>query len=79
MISRHVRRVVARILESSNLGVIRGEALPYLNTNPDHDSWNPDERLGEGPGATVKEWDVMVVNNPKMINAQVIPGKSGAT
>jgi len=81
MLSRHVRRVVSRILAASNLGVVRGDvSVPYINDQSGGaggDTWDPDVELGAGARRThgeEKEWDVMVVNDPKMINAQVVPG-----
>jgi hypothetical protein len=70
--SRHVRRVVSRILAASNLGVVRGEDTPFSYIE------SPDGGVGGGRSARIpeqeREWDVMVVNNPNMVNAQVVPG-----
>ena len=84
-LSRHVRRVVSRILHASNLGVLRGEAQqsfsPFgVRSNFEGDSWNPDADSGaatdSGPTyGPSKEWDVIVVNDPKMINAMASPGR----
>ncbi|KAF8152548.1 peptidase family M48-domain-containing protein [Crassisporium funariophilum] len=87
-ISRHVYRVVTRILQASNLGVIRGStqsAQPSilsrfgLGTDTFGNAWNPDSDVGAAadPGPTYgpdKEWDVIVVNDRKMINAMASPG-----
>ncbi|PFH49167.1 hypothetical protein AMATHDRAFT_76345 [Amanita thiersii Skay4041] len=88
-ISRHVRRVVQRILTANNLGIVMGTAGPNvqflsprssLNATEDGDLWDPDRELRKsspGPGSTFgpeKEWEVVVVNNPKVINAMVVPG-----
>jgi len=85
-ISRHVGRVVSRILHSSNLGIPHGEVQPSLSPfglRPDFegDAWNPDVDFGaaKDPGPSYgpnKEWDVIVVNNPKMINAMASPGSA---
>ena len=81
MLSRHVRRVVSRILAASNLGVVRGDVpVSYLNDQnggAGNDPWDPDVELRVGARQThgeEREWDIMVVNDPKMINAQVVPG-----
>ena len=85
-ISRHVRRVVTRILQASNLGSIRGEERqillsPFgLRVDTEGNVWNPDTDLGAAkiPGESYgpkKEWDVIVVNDKKMINAMANPGK----
>ena len=81
-LSRHVRRVVSRILHASNLGILHGEAhSPFgVRSNFEGDNWNPDADLGAatdpnpayGPS---KEWDVIVVDDPKMINAMASPGR----
>ena len=88
-LSRHVRRVVTQILHASNLGCIRGEQKPSLlspfgwSVDPEGNSWNPDTDVGaaRNPGAAygpTKEWEVIVVNDMKMINAMASPGKSVA-
>lgn len=80
-LSRHVRRVVSRILQASNLGILHGEAhSPFVRSNFEGDNWNPDADLGAttNPGPTYgpsKEWDVIVVDDPKMINAMASPGR----
>ncbi|RDB18944.1 Mitochondrial metalloendopeptidase OMA1 [Hypsizygus marmoreus] len=80
-LSRHVRRVVARILTSSNLGVIRGDTGPLsaVHVSPvpfaaEEVAWNPDAQYGNTTAGPEKEWDVIVVNDSKMINAQAVPG-----
>lgn len=85
-LSRHVRRVVSRILHASNLGILHGEAQPLVSpsfgvrSNFEGDAWNPDADFGAAtdPGPSYgpsKEWDVIVVNDPKMINAMASPGR----
>lgn len=43
------------------------------------DGWNPYTELEVGASGTTPteqmEWDVMVVNNPKIVNAHVVPGE----
>ncbi|KAF8885540.1 peptidase family M48-domain-containing protein [Gymnopilus junonius] len=84
-LSRHVRRVVSRILHASNLGVLRGEEQrthlsPFgMGWDSEGNVWNPDVEFGAardpkpvyGP---TKEWDVIVVNDSKVINAMANPG-----
>jgi len=79
-LSQHVRRVVSRILAASNLGVIRGVDVLYSSVGgAGGDGWDPDAEVGaRGPGwvpGQEREWDVMVVNDPKVVNAEVVPGK----
>ncbi|KAH6879680.1 peptidase M48 family protein [Coprinopsis sp. MPI-PUGE-AT-0042] len=89
VITRHVRRVVSRILTASNLGTLRGERQPEdVNlfgvvggnfpggfggfSTPDSDfgaATRPNEAYGPE-----KEWDVIVVNDKKMVNAMAAPG-----
>ncbi|TFK32035.1 peptidase M48 family protein [Crucibulum laeve] len=79
-ITRHVRRVVSRILTYSDLGTLSGDSTPRF-TSPFNmsggDDWTPDADFGAssqkayGPN---KEWDVIVVNDNKMINAMAVPG-----
>jgi hypothetical protein len=82
--TRHVRRVVGRILAASNLGVLQGAEAPYSSSYNDSvissggggDAWDPDAqfstRRSSGEG---REWDVIVVNDSKTVNAQVVPGE----
>ncbi|KAF8639023.1 hypothetical protein AX17_001775 [Amanita inopinata Kibby_2008] len=85
-ISRHVRRVVQRILTSNNLGIVKGgmnvHSLPTRLTLGEFggDIWEPDTDFRQASSVSgsslspEKEWDVIVVNNPKMINAMAVPG-----
>ncbi|KAF8057445.1 peptidase family M48-domain-containing protein [Lyophyllum atratum] len=96
-ISRHVHRVVSRILTASNLGHIRGEPPTSHFLSPtahqthgqagEEAAWNPDAQFrhgsenegGGGRGSRgveghEREWDVIVVNDNKMINAMALPG-----
>jgi len=76
-LSRHVLRVASRILSASNLGVVRGETtqpaliLPFVQGGDGNSSKNSVNTFG----STV-EWDVIVVNDRKIINALASPGKS---
>ncbi|KAF4622327.1 hypothetical protein D9613_009074 [Agrocybe pediades] len=84
-LTRHVRRVATRILQSSNLGILRGDEQPNflspfgLGLDLEGNSWNPDAELGaaKDPGPVygpTKEWDVIVVNDMKTVNAMASPG-----
>ncbi|KAF6752363.1 peptidase family M48-domain-containing protein [Ephemerocybe angulata] len=84
-VSRHVRRVVSRILTASNLGVVQGEQTANTSpfgfggvggfggfSTPDSSfgaSTHPSEAYGPQ-----KEWDVVVVADRKTINAMATPG-----
>jgi metalloendopeptidase OMA1, mitochondrial len=84
-LSQHVKRVIGHILAASNLGIVHPtEEIPYLPLLNSHsasegenDGWNSasgdatETKISSGE----KEWDVMVVNDPKTVNAQVVPGK----
>jgi len=79
MLSRHVRRVVSRILAASNLGIIRGGDTPSsyitgITGAVGADEWDPDAEVGVEPQRQERQWDIMVVNDPKMVNAQAVPG-----
>ncbi|KIK36189.1 hypothetical protein CY34DRAFT_811477 [Suillus luteus UH-Slu-Lm8-n1] len=80
-VTRHVQRVVSRILESSDLGQLRsseprrslGEALddfwsenPFTSGRPSGESSTP-----ESGG---KEWNLLVVNDPSVVNAMATFG-----
>ncbi|EAU81629.1 peptidase M48 family protein [Coprinopsis cinerea okayama7 len=85
-ITRHVRRVVSRILTASNLGTLRGEKRPedtmfgFGNvfggfggfSTPDSD-FGAATQPNESYGPE-KEWDVIVVNDRNMVNAMAAPG-----
>lgn len=84
-LTRHVHRVVKRILHASNLGSIRGEEKPSvpspfgLGTDAEGLMWNPDVDVGAArdPGSSYgpkKEWDVIVVDDRKVVNAMANPG-----
>ncbi|KAF9524509.1 peptidase family M48-domain-containing protein [Crepidotus variabilis] len=83
--TRHVHAVASRILRASNLGRIRGEHKPEepssvgLFKDSQGNSRNPDADVGaaEDPGLSYgpqKEWDVIVVNDRKTVNAYASPG-----
>ncbi|OCH92389.1 hypothetical protein OBBRIDRAFT_791378 [Obba rivulosa] len=74
---RHVRRVVARILEANRLGTLDDDARPHRALVPD-DAWMPEDDAAHGLGTGVgagharqKEWTLVVVNDDKIVNAAV--------
>ena len=83
-ISIHVRRIVTRLLHANNLGFIKEEKaapslLPFGVFEDNEASWNPDMQYEAtaNPAAVYgpsKEWNVLVVNDLKTVNAMAIPG-----
>lgn len=76
-LSRHVLRVASRILSASNLGVVRVESANSVSMLPfaqgrDGGGYRSNSSANDS-GSTVT-WDVVVVNNPKIINALATPG-----
>jgi len=74
-INIHVTRVVSQLLQSSNLGIVRSEHASSAS-NTDDEFWQSDAGLREDPvpGSGTKEWTVMVVNDPKTVNAMAAFG-----
>ncbi|KAH9840613.1 peptidase family M48-domain-containing protein [Rhodofomes roseus] len=73
-LTRHVRRVVERILEASNLGTLTppepAHALPF--GEPDGGLWHPapaGHKSGVPPTVGGKQWNLMVVNDDREVNA----------
>ncbi|EGO22941.1 hypothetical protein SERLADRAFT_471477 [Serpula lacrymans var. lacrymans S7.9] len=79
-LTRHVRRVVINILESSDLGTLRSDGpAPITTKSPDGDVWGGDVFREDShselvPGSGGREWNLLVVNDPKMINAMATVG-----
>ena len=78
-----VTRIVARILESSNLGTVKKDFIPR-QVPPDSAaegndwSWDPDSGGGgvePVPGVGAKEWMVLVVNDMQTANASAAFGE----
>ncbi|KAL1942267.1 hypothetical protein VTO73DRAFT_6331 [Trametes versicolor] len=69
-VTRHIRRVVERILEANNLGKLKpsGEQPRVL---PSVDVWSAigADDLPPDVGGNLKEWHLFVVNDDKMVNA----------
>ncbi|KAF9814269.1 hypothetical protein IEO21_05208 [Rhodonia placenta] len=70
-VTRHVRRVVTRILESSNLGTLSSPESTYLPTHgASDDLWSPQTQTDDvPPGAGGRQWNLMVVNDDRIVNA----------
>ncbi|KAH0580173.1 hypothetical protein H2248_001697 [Termitomyces sp. 'cryptogamus'] len=80
IISRHVRRIVAQILSASSLGHIRrGSAHDLALSNGSsqpwdaNELWDPDAQ-NQNTFEAQREWEVVVVHDPKVINAMAVPG-----
>ncbi|KZT03044.1 uncharacterized protein LAESUDRAFT_729551 [Laetiporus sulphureus 93-53] len=72
-ITRHVRRVATRILESSGLGTLESEDTAYLHHAPPRDNqWLPTSHAELPPGIEGKEWNLMVVNDDRVPNAMCV-------
>ncbi|KAL0063488.1 metalloendopeptidase [Marasmius tenuissimus] len=75
-LSNHVRRVVSQILSASNLGIVKSHHP--VTHSPMDDMWNPDATTDfSRSDATLggqREWEVVVVNDKKMVNAAALPG-----
>ncbi|EKM77197.1 hypothetical protein AGABI1DRAFT_122219 [Agaricus bisporus var. burnettii JB137-S8] len=79
-LSLHVRKVTSRILKSSDLGHIIGEAPTPPPISPfgfADEVWKPSDDYGAAASYTYspqKEWDVVVVNDKRVVNAMATPG-----
>ncbi|KAK1229021.1 metalloendopeptidase [Marasmius sp. AFHP31] len=75
-LSNHVRRVVSQILSASNLGVVKSHH-PVAHS-PMDDVWNPDATddfsRSDATLGGQREWEVVIVNDKKMVNAAALPG-----
>lgn len=81
-LTQDVRQVVTRILEASNLGSLKAE--PTFNQPAGtsiEDLWHADAQTREEPvpGSGGREWRLLVVNDPKMVNAMAAFGQRLAT
>ncbi|KAH7914883.1 peptidase family M48-domain-containing protein [Hygrophoropsis aurantiaca] len=81
-ITRHVRRVVTGILESNDLGSLRSSEPSLLQrvrqavSSSDDPFSTPDFSMEEThtPESGGKEWNLIVVNDPKVVNAMATFG-----
>jgi hypothetical protein len=99
VITQHVHRIVARILDANDLGTVRGDPRASIpartalrpsfgfggvdgNNNGGGDEsapdlWDPDA-TGRGAvhnRASRKEWNLLVVDDKKVVNAMATPGR----
>ncbi|KAH9850410.1 peptidase family M48-domain-containing protein [Lenzites betulinus] len=68
-LSRHIRRVVERILEANGLGTLQAPGVTDSQVRPSAEVWSavdPDRMPPESGG---KQWHLFVVNDDKMVNA----------
>jgi hypothetical protein len=78
-VSRHVRRVVQRILSSNGLGSVKGmdselKVIDVFSGN----TWGRDAERQSSSATRIgpeKDWEVIVVDDPKIVNAMATPGK----
>jgi len=71
-LTQAVREVVARILEASNLGSLKAEPAFIQQVGASiEDLWHADVQASDDPvpGSGGREWRLMVVNDPKVVNA----------
>ncbi|KAF8346463.1 peptidase family M48-domain-containing protein [Amanita rubescens] len=77
-VSRHVRRVVQRILSSNGLGSVKGMDSELKVTDVfSGNIWDPDAVLQSSSATRIgpeKDWEVIVVDDPKIVNAMATPG-----
>lgn len=68
-LTRHVHRIVTRILEANNLGTLKTAPLPGSPTTTWFD--DPFEVQGglDEHGSGAKQWELMVVKDDKIVNA----------
>jgi hypothetical protein len=78
-------------LEANNLGTLRGDPRTPIPTRSmiqtdfgsggsdvdegSPDLWDPDATGRSGASRTAKEWNLLVVNDEKVVNAMAAPGK----
>ncbi|KIJ17256.1 hypothetical protein PAXINDRAFT_179904 [Paxillus involutus ATCC 200175] len=79
-ITRHVHRVVSGILDSSDLGTLRSSE-PRRSFSGSDDLWSDDPLSAARPHdmpptqeSGVKEWNLLVVHDPKVVNAMATFG-----
>jgi hypothetical protein len=74
-ITHHVHRVVSDLLEASDLGALRS-SNPRKSPAEDDSFWDDDPSAAArphdphtSPDSGGKEWDLLVVNDPTIVNA----------
>lgn len=81
-LTQAVRVIVTRILEASNLGSLKAEPTFIQQVGASiEDSWHADVQAREEPvpGSGGREWRLMVVNDPKVVNAMASFGQRVTT
>ncbi|KAI0321738.1 peptidase family M48-domain-containing protein [Amylostereum chailletii] len=82
VITRHIHRVVSRILEANDLGSLRS-LEPQTNMPFESVLFGTEDRVFEdswssntpaAPDSARKTWNLLVVNDSKMVNAMATPG-----
>lgn len=77
-LTQAVRVVVTRILEASNLGPLKAEPTFIQQTGTSiEDLWHADVQNREEPvpGSGSREWRLVVVDDPKVVNAMASFGQ----
>ena len=81
-LTQMVRDVVTNILEASNLGSLKAEPtfIQQAGTSIE-DQWHADVQNREEPvpGSGAREWRLMVINDPSVVNAMASFGQRLAT
>ncbi|KAH9054686.1 peptidase family M48-domain-containing protein [Lactarius vividus] len=90
VVTQHVHRVVSRILEANDLGTLRGDlrvpapprsvlqsGFGFGNGESEEavpDLWDPDSTGHSAAQGSRKVWNLLVVNDKKVVNAMAAPG-----
>ncbi|TFK59699.1 hypothetical protein BDN72DRAFT_965967 [Pluteus cervinus] len=70
---RQIRHVASKIITSANLGYVTGDGPVLTAPSPDPGSWDPDSQVSAAR-RSAREWEVLVVNDLNIVNAQATPG-----
>jgi metalloendopeptidase OMA1, mitochondrial len=90
-LTRQIRKIVERILAANDLGHLKGsepsatfpqllsQVLPGFDTH-NEGGWDPDmhrrpDTIAPGTGGGGREWNLLVVNDPNVVNAMATYGK----
>ena len=89
-ITRQIRGIVQAILDANNLGVVKSEtgSMRSFSAFPGmfggEDTWDPDSGAidvrpedGTHLESNTREWELIVVDDKKTVNAAALPGKIG--
>ncbi|KAI0822120.1 peptidase family M48-domain-containing protein [Trametes gibbosa] len=68
-LSRHIRRVVERILEANGLGTLKAPEVAGTQVRPSADVWSAVDPDLIPPEVGGKEWHLFVVNDDSVVNA----------